>query len=111
MLNNVIFNFQPLGALHRQMNHVRFFINTVHLAALIYFALKYLRFDIKSSQDVNMENISEHLKAKFELIDSELVKESDSEKPEFDRFVFFLLDAWRWNFLFHENTVMINLKS
>ena len=92
------------------MNYVRHFVNAVHLAALLFFAVKYLRFDIKSSQEINFEIISDNLKRKFESIDLELEKEKVPEKPEFDRFVFFLLDAWRWNFLFNENTVMENLK-
>jgi hypothetical protein len=57
-------------------------LSLLHLGALTFFALKYLRF----------------------------AKEDAGEQPKFDRFVYFLLDAWRWNFLFSEHTEMSFLK-
>lgn len=88
---------------------VKVALGLLHLGALTFFALKYLRFDIKSSVDLEAEDISEKLTSIFERIQAEIEKEIE-ESPKFDRFIYFLLDAWRWNFLFSEKTEMNFLK-
>lgn len=82
---------------------IKVFLSGLHLAALTFFALKYLRFDVKSSLNDSVE-ISENLRQKIDEINLE------ETKPQFDRFVYFLLDAWRWDFLYSESTNMEFLK-
>lgn len=77
------------------MRVIKLALGALHVAALSLFALKYLRFDVKSSPSGDQKIAVE-------------TGESDPEK--FDRFVFFLLDAWRWDFLFSEGTEMTFLK-
>lgn len=84
-------------------------LSVLHLGALAFFALKYLRFDFKSSVDLKQSDIPVKLTWTFERIQFEIEKEPE-EQPKFDRFVYFLLDAWRWNYLFSEGTEMNFLK-
>lgn len=88
---------------------VKIILSLLHLAALAFFALKYLRFDVKTAVDLKTLTIPDKLTPIFERIQSEIGK-LEEEPPTFDRFVFFLLDAWRWNFLFSESTEMQFLK-
>jgi hypothetical protein len=83
---------------------IKVFLSGLHLGVLTFFALKYLRFDVKSSNDSSYVEINENLRKKIDEIKMEEVK------PQFDRFVYFLLDAWRWDFLFSEGTNMEFLK-
>lgn len=92
------------------MRYVNVGLCLVHLGALCFFALNYLRFDIKSSGPPlgqQAQKRSQTISKLLEQIDEEILKvKSESflgSKPKFDRFVFFLLDAWRWNFFFNAN--------
>lgn len=76
------------------MRVIKTVLGALHVAALGLFAFKYLRFDMKSS-------------GSGEQIPVEL---EDNEPQKFDRFIYFLLDAWRWDFLFSEGTEMTFLK-
>lgn len=78
---------------------IKLSLAALHVAALSLFALKYLRFDVKSSSSSSGEQIK-----------SENDNEFSVSAPKFDRFVYFLLDAWRWDFLFSERTEMTYLK-
>lgn len=88
---------------------VKVIMSLLHLGSLALFALKYLRFDVKSEVDLKSLTIPDELKPTFERIQVEIDKLAE-EQPKFDRFVYFLLDAWRWNFLFSEGTEMTFLK-
>lgn len=80
----------------------------VHLAAFLFFAINYLRFDVglKDSASVFESAANEAI--------SHLEKSGPNSEllfqPTFDRFVFVLLDAWRWDFLFSPSTPMNFLK-
>lgn len=86
---------------------IKILLSAVHLGALAFFAINYLRFDVKSVNDSNLVEIPDNLRQKLdEIVD----KNEPTGPPQFDRFVFFLLDAWRWDFLFSEGTGMEFLK-
>ena len=104
-INNLKFdNSTRDKTFHILMLLIKIFLSGLHLGALAFFALKYLRFDVKSSNESNSVDIPENLRQKIEEIRNE------ETKPQFDRFVYFLLDAWRWDFLFSERTNMEFLK-
>ena len=91
---------------------VKLTLVALHFAALSFFALKYLRFDVKSRTG-NVEDNSEmspSVKVAIDIISKEIEK-AEIVQPTFDRFVFFLLDAWRWDFLFNERSEMKYLQS
>ncbi len=80
----------------------------VHFIAFAFFALNYLRFDAgiqNSSSAYKMETAEAliHLEKKLKL-------PITPSSPEFDRFAFVLLDAWRWDFLLSPSTPMSYLK-
>ncbi len=84
----------------------------LHLSGLTLFALKYLRFDVRS-EVADQKELPQTIKNAIESVSRELAEISlrSSTLPVHDRFVFFLLDAWRWNFLFNERTEMKYLQS
>ena len=86
------------------MRYFNLALGLVHLVALSHFALNYLRFDVKSTNSSTGQARSPIISKFIERIDEEILKikiKNVNVKPKFDRFVFFLLDAWRWNFLFN----------
>lgn len=88
------------------MRYINLALGLVHLVALCHFALNYLRFDVKSSNSSTGQPRNQIISNFIERIDEEILKVKMKNvnvnvKPKFDRFVFFLLDAWRWNFLFN----------
>lgn len=86
---------------------IKILLSVLHLGSLTFFALKYLRFDVKSTNDSNLADIPKNLRQNFEEV---INKNKEEGGPQFDRFVYFLLDAWRWDFLFSEKTKMEFLK-
>jgi len=94
------------------MQLVKVSLSVVHLVALGFFALKYLRFDVKSTSPEASTGIrappeeGSILASVLDSIDAELSELGQVPEPTFDRFVLFILDAWRWNYLFNEQTVM-----
>lgn len=95
------------------MSVIKLVLSVVHLAALAHFALKYLQFDVRNHR---LESTSSVLTKIIESISVTQEFSTSTEKvsemsPVYDRFVYFLLDAWRWDFLFNERTEMKYLKS
>ena len=92
---------------------IKLLLGLLQVAALTMFALKYLRFDVKSSS-ANDPPIAPQNESLVREIEKELDKAGDGGEVDgngkFDRFVYFLLDAWRWDFLFSEGTEMNYLK-
>lgn len=88
---------------------IKLLLGVLHIAALSLFALKYLRFDVKST--IQSDTLSPQNEALINEVEKQLndVNVTDGD-AKFDRFVFFLLDAWRWDFLFSEGTEMNFLK-
>lgn len=92
---------------------IKLTLAVLHLSALIYFALKYLRFDVRTEvTNSTATEFPEIIKSAINSISEEIDSIDTSPPPPiYDRFVFFLLDAWRWNFLFDERTEMKYLQS
>ncbi len=79
----------------------------VHLAAVLFFALNYLRFNVglggaESIYHKESALAGEKIDAAFPNI--------PERKVTFDRFAFILLDAWRWDFLLSADTPMSFIK-
>jgi hypothetical protein len=110
MLLHIIAGFFTYkGALEMQL--IKVLLSAIHIVALGLFALKYLRFDVKSTTSgiAPDHKLDPLISSTLASIDAELSGDLP-ESPTFDRFVLFLLDAWRWDFLFNEKTDMKFLK-
>ena len=87
-------------------------LDCLHLSSLIFFALKYLRFDVKSSnKPISIDDLESYSNIKTALKSISEMKIDGNRPPSYDRMVFFMLDAWRWDFLFSERTEMKFLKT
>lgn len=79
----------------------------VHLAAILYFALNYLRFNVGlNGAESIYKSESERAISKVEAAFPEI----SARKVTFDRLAFILLDAWRWDFLLSADTPMTFIK-
>jgi hypothetical protein len=81
------------------------------LTSIIYFGFGFLKFD-KISNSINF-NSNQNLKFPIleQTIQAQLKKFEDKLKtPIYDRLVFFVIDAWRWDFIFSPNTPMQFIK-